>query len=342
LAAAVVSASLFATALHAQQPPGTSNQSAAEALFEEGMKLVDAKNYKDACPKLQQSANYDPAWGTLVNLADCYEKNGQSASAYVWWQNAEAACRDANQPKYQQTAHDAVARLAPKLARVKITATTAVDGLTIKRDGSPVSNSEWGVAIPTDQGKHTLEVSAPGRVTWKHDFDVPDSPTTIEVVIPTLEMAAAPPPTATTASTTPPPPASTAPTTTTISTDTTTTPPPGASKQKTVGLVLGAIGLVGAGIGTVFLVNATSKYSDSKTHCPRDVNLCDATGISERDDALKAGNLASAFYTGGAVLLTIGGALFLLAPSSSTASPTTSGKVTVTPTLGGASLQGVW
>src|SRR5262249_32863712 len=95
LAAVVLSASLFATTLHAQQP--SSNQTAAQALFDEGMKLADAKNYKDACPKLQQSANYDPAWGTLVNLADCYEKNGQSASAWVWWQNAEAACRDANQ-----------------------------------------------------------------------------------------------------------------------------------------------------------------------------------------------------------------------------------------------------
>ena len=48
------------------------------------------------------------------------------------------------------------------------------------------------------------------------------------------------------------------------------------STQQTLGIVLGAAGLVGVGIGSYFGVRAISKNSDAEQHCPRSP-LCDGT-----------------------------------------------------------------
>ena len=59
-----------------------SNKAAAEALFSEGRSLASAGKCDEAIPKFQASQKLDPGIGTLLNLADCYEKVGRTASAW--------------------------------------------------------------------------------------------------------------------------------------------------------------------------------------------------------------------------------------------------------------------
>src|SRR5436309_1887312 len=59
------------------------NSALVESLFEEGKKLAAAGNYTDACPKFLASYNLEHRTGTALNLADCYEKSGQLASAWA-------------------------------------------------------------------------------------------------------------------------------------------------------------------------------------------------------------------------------------------------------------------
>lgn len=57
----------------------SANAAQAEALFVEGKKLLDQKQYDRACPKLEASHRLDPATSTLLALAFCHEQQGPDA-----------------------------------------------------------------------------------------------------------------------------------------------------------------------------------------------------------------------------------------------------------------------
>jgi thioredoxin-like negative regulator of GroEL len=65
----------------------------AQALFNDGKKLMTSGKYADACPKLEESQRLAPAIGTKFNLADCYEHTGRLASAWAAFLSVAAAAR---------------------------------------------------------------------------------------------------------------------------------------------------------------------------------------------------------------------------------------------------------
>src|SRR5512138_3647032 len=91
------------------------NTALAEQLFNEGRELGKANNWAAACPKFEASLRYDPAVGTRLNLATCYEKVNKPASA--WGQYREAADVAAKQgdTKRRDFAQKAAAALEPRL-----------------------------------------------------------------------------------------------------------------------------------------------------------------------------------------------------------------------------------
>ena len=110
------------------------------------------------------------------------------------------------------------------------------------------------------------------------------------------------------------------------------------SHQRTIGLVVGGVGVVGVGIGSVFGLSAKSTYDQSSAHCNGD--HCDSTGHDFRQSAFSKATVSDiAFGVGGAAL--VGGVvLFLTAPKGE--APHTAVIPIIGPNSGSISLARTW
>ena len=57
------------------------DKAAAEGLFDQGRASMQEGDFAKACGLLERSQHIDPGVGTLLYLAECYEKSGRTASA---------------------------------------------------------------------------------------------------------------------------------------------------------------------------------------------------------------------------------------------------------------------
>src|SRR5262245_63210105 len=69
-------------ALFLLSKPCRAGDAGAEALFRAGREAAEKGDYASACARFEESHRLEPAAGTVFNLADCYEKRGQVASAW--------------------------------------------------------------------------------------------------------------------------------------------------------------------------------------------------------------------------------------------------------------------
>src|SRR4051812_42462687 len=145
----------------------------ALSLFEEGKKLATEGNYAEGCRKLLASYNLVQKVGTLLNLADCYEKQGKTASAWARFTEAATMAERAGQNDRVEFAHKHAAELAPRLSRLTVVVATRPPGLEVKRDGAALDPVVFGAAVPVDPGPHGVEAHAPGKKPWSGSVDVP-------------------------------------------------------------------------------------------------------------------------------------------------------------------------
>src|SRR5450432_1599182 len=80
-------ASVFGARPAGAQSSGSSV--AAQALFDDAKRLVQEGDAASACPKFEESERLEPGIGTKLNLADCYERVGRNASAWVLYLEVE-------------------------------------------------------------------------------------------------------------------------------------------------------------------------------------------------------------------------------------------------------------
>lgn len=325
-AAALIAATAVAGLVRADDPPpaapNAQASATAEALFEEGRNLMKAKKYPEACAKLNASLRIDPAIGTMLYLADCYEKNGQTASAWSMFTDAVGAAQQAGQGERALKAKLRVQNLAPKLVKLNITLApedASVAGIELKRDGIVVGAALFGTAVPVDPGEHRIEVVAPGKKAWSGAVKVPEKAgSIIAFVVPRLEDLPPPEPpptptvtaTATATATAPPAPTVTA----VVPTVTATAPPPPPPPDttiRTVGFFVGGTGLAAAVIGSALGLAAKSKNDEALTYC--DAAFCrEQKGIDLTNEAksLAVGSTAVFILSGAAIATGLGMILY--------------------------------
>lgn len=284
---AVVAAAVLVSA---PQTAAADDRAAAEALFTEGRKALDAKEIDVACQKFEASLKLDPALGTLLNLAKCHGMQGRTATAWVEYRDAAAQARREGQMPRAIGAEKLGAELEATLPKTRVrVAQPAAEGLVVLLDGKELAAGSFDTALPIDPGRHAFEARAPGRTPWKYALTIPSAAVEIEVDVPELQVEKAEEDARPSTPPTPPAPEDTFP--------------------MWPGLVAGSSGVVLLGIGTVLGVMTLSDASTAEdpSLCP--AKRCTPAGRQFVDAATAQGTLATVLIGIGAAAAAGGGVL---------------------------------
>lgn len=284
---------------------------AALALFQEGRALADAGNHAEACAKFQASYRLVHKLGTLLNLADCNERTGRTATAWVQFTEAKEIAARTGQDDRVLFAEQHMAALAPTLSRltVSIASPPPPPGLVVKRDGVVLEPPALGTAVPIDPGPHTIEATAPGKRTWSSTVTMGPDADTRTVRVPDLEDEPA--------TTAKPALSAEAPSARFDASSASRT----ASRRRTYAIVLGGTGAVGIGASAAFGLMASTRYEESKRSDDCIDDYCNQRGLDTRRSASTLATVSTIAFVSSAVFIAGGVILWLTAPSARAAAP---------------------
>lgn len=274
-----------------------SNEADAQARFDEGLSLLRAGRFTDACPKLEESLRLENASGTKYRLAECYEGLERLSAALQLYRAVLEDTRAANRPDREQQVRDKIEKLEPRVARVTIVVPPHVASLPefrLEQDGVTISFATTSPApIEVDPGSRTFRATARGHRPWSETV-IANAGGSMELQVPAL----APEETAAPAQPILPSPPPAKPRSQEEDDDTVLSP------GRIAGIVVGSVGVVGIGIGAGFGILAKSQWDDAREGC-RDgrVDRCQGDAVAVGDDAHTSAVVSTAaFIAGGAAL----------------------------------------
>jgi hypothetical protein len=167
-------------------PRAQAQTAEAETLFREGKRLLKAGKIAEACEKFEASERIEPESGTEINLADCWEQLGRTASAWAMFVKAAGSARKEDRAA---EARRRAALLKDKLVYLTIEVPTEseIDDLEVKRNDQVVDKALWGQRVPVDPDEHKITASAPKHVEWSSTIKVKSKDKI--VVVPKLERS---------------------------------------------------------------------------------------------------------------------------------------------------------
>lgn len=283
--------------------PARAEDSAGLALYDEADGLLKSGKTAEACDKFAASQRELPRAVTLLKLADCYDRIGKTASAWSTFREARLAAMNAktltgaNKAKEEARITEAdkrIGALEPKLNRARVVVKSKLPGLVVKRDGQPLSDGTFGVALPIDPGRHVFEATAPNAKPWKFALTIEGEAKTSEVIVPKLAVTEQPSADGSPA----------------------TIASPG-STQRAFGYALTGVGLITMGVGSYYAY--TGHYDATHQNWDGDNGICAANCEQRLADGKRTRSLGIGIGAGG-VLVTVGGlALWLTAPTPDSA-----------------------
>jgi len=190
----IVVTALVAVAATRTGAQAQSSTAQAETLFRQGKDLMAHGNIAEACAAFDASQKLDPTLATLLNQASCREKNGQLATAWGLFLDAERQSRPATDDagkQLHQVATSHAAKLEPRLSTltINIPAENRVRGLEILRNNEPLDPGAWNKALPVDGGIYKITARAPGNADWSSTVTVLVERDTKTIETPKLKAA---------------------------------------------------------------------------------------------------------------------------------------------------------
>jgi hypothetical protein len=290
----------------------------AEKLFRDGKELMKAGKFAEACTAFEASERAEHNISTLLNLADCREKNGQFASAWALFLQAVSQTRtDPQQVTLNATAKSRAAQLEPRLSYLTINVPdeSRVPDLAVTRDGIPIDPGEWNRALPIDGGEHEIAGKAPGHESWSTKVTLQPEHDKQAVEVPRFKEL----------------PKLAPPVTDAVQADLSTPAPSMFTPRRKLAVGVAAGGLVLAGVGAGFAISASSLRSEAVASCPSTSctvqDAADAQSLNDR--ARKRALIANIGFAAGAAAVIAGGVLWFTG-----APPSTEPEITMVPQLG--------
>jgi hypothetical protein len=286
--------------------------SPAEESFQEGRRLLAEGQTDQACLRFADSYAMVPSSGTLLNLAQCHQTQGKTATAWNEYRAAARLARNQGREDRAAVADSKAQALEPTLARVSVTAVEAVAGLRVTTEAGPLGEGGLKVDVPIDPGSHKLTATAPGYLPWTATVEVKEAEQ-LTVQIPKLEPEPVLPALAKLAD------ARSA-----------------ESRRSSVGLYLGAGGVVALGAGVALWSVAYSKLQSAKDACTQGCSQADRDNRVTDIQTLKH-VAVGAWVVGGALVAS--GAYLILRKGKESNRATT---VALDPSLRGVLIQGTF
>lgn len=301
----------FASGLLLLARAAAADVGSADKLFAEGKALMSAGRFAEACAKYEASYEADAALGSLLNLADCLERDGRLASAYGRWGDAItfATRKNDNRASY---AKDRREELKPKLSFVTLQIVgTLPDELVIyKGEAKFTSAGVSGTALPTDPGTTVIQVVRGTDVLWETKIELQEAQQQT-VTVPLDEIVKQNPGPMKQRDGSAVGPRRT----------------PGAgdaevpqgfwSTQRIAGFIVGGVGVAGAAIGFALGGVALSKSGDLSEQCTEggDPRYCTAEGELLRADAYTFAQASTWTLIGSGIVAAVGITVIVTAPN---------------------------
>ena len=172
---------LVASSAHADE---ATQAALAEKLFRDGRTLLVQGKVREACESFKESKELDPTPGTLINLANCFESLGRTASAWVIYRELETRATRAGQTARANFARQKSAELEPRLAalEIRVPPENRVEDLVVECDETVLGAAALSARVPVDPGPHRIVARAPGRTAWTTSVEaVASAPILVEV-----------------------------------------------------------------------------------------------------------------------------------------------------------------
>jgi tetratricopeptide (TPR) repeat protein len=267
----------------------------ADKLFQDGRKYLESGEYKLACAAFEQSQAAEPAIGTQLNIALCYEKSGKLAGAYQAYMAAERAARAAKD-KRANVAQKRVAVLEARVSRLRVVLPDDADPLAIYvLDSVETPVDKLTDQLVLDPGVHVIEIRIAGAKPRVQQITLAAGTRhEIQLAVPSKRATDAAP-----AAKAAPPPAPPAPPATPVRA---AEPVTQRSKPRLFGgIALGAGGGAAIGVASAVALAARGDYKRAAADCPG--GTCSSVEAFEATRDARARARAMTWVFGGGVAL---------------------------------------
>jgi hypothetical protein len=288
----------------------------ADKLFQKAKKLHAEKKFAEACPTYEEVDKTDPAIGSKLNIAKCYEDWGRLATAYSWYVQADKMATGAKDDRAAKI-KELIEELDTNVPRLTIKTPDGADPDvldTLTLDGQPIAEDYLNTEQRIDPGPHVIEFVVEGQKKKKMapverggeselSLDIPKGvgkkprpKKNGEVTPPVIE-----------------------------------TPDPG-KKRRWIGIGVGGAGVVAIGVASIMTLSARGTYNDAlEEHCMNSTTGCTPTGVRLTREARSTANVATVITLVGVAAIAGGAVLYFTAPKAPSA--TEKQALYVSPTL---------